>query len=136
MPIVGHGIDIVEVSRIGRMLAEHGHQFLSRCFTPREQEVGRPNDDGSGGGRRYHEHLAARFAAKEAAMKALGTGLAHGISWTDCETINDPTGAPRLLLHNAALAQSHRLGATHWHISLTHIETVAMASVILESRGT
>ena len=128
MPIVGHGIDIVEVARIGRLLAEHGEQFLTRCFTEREQAAG-----GGTKSRRHHEHLAARFAAKEAAMKALGTGLAQGISWTDCEVVNDPTGAPRLLLHNAALAQAHRLGATQWHISLTHIEMIAMASVILES---
>ena len=73
MPIVGHGIDIVEVSRIQRMLDEHGEQFLARCFTDGERAVGE-------GGRRYHEHLAARFAAKEAVMKALGTGLSEGIA--------------------------------------------------------
>ena len=99
MPIVGHGIDIVEVSRIQRMLDEHGEQFLARCFTDGERAVGE-------GGRRYHEHLAARFAAKEAVMKALGTGLSEGIAWTDCEVVREATGAPRLMLFRQALDET------------------------------
>lgn len=125
MPIVGHGIDIVEVARIARMLEEHGDQFLTRCFTSGERAVG-------AGGRRYHEHLAARFAAKEAAMKALGTGLADGISWTDCEVEKLSSGAPKLVFYNAALQAAMRLGAKRWHVSISHADTMAVASVILE----
>ncbi|HNB60393.1 MAG TPA: holo-ACP synthase [Phycisphaerales bacterium] len=125
MPIVGHGIDIVEVSRIQRMLDEHGEQFLARCFTDGERAVGE-------GGRRYHEHLAARFAAKEAVMKALGTGLSEGIAWTDCEVVREATGAPRLMLYREALQAAMRLGATRWHVSLSHSDHYAVASVVLE----
>lgn len=132
MPIVGHGIDVVEVSRVAQMLTEHGDHFLNRCFTAGERVVGR-NPDGNPG-RRYVEHLAARFAAKEAAMKALGTGLSHGVNWTDIEVVKDPEleGAPTLHLYNAARDRAVHIGANHWHVSLSHSETLAVASVIFE----
>lgn len=133
MPIVGHGIDMVEVDRIRAMIDDHAQHFLDRCFTPDEQRVG-VTADGTRG-RRYCEHLAARFAAKEAAMKALGTGLADGIQWTDVEVVKDPRdrGAPTLRLHNAALEVARRLGVTRSHLSLSHTDRAAIASVILES---
>ena len=91
MRIVGHGIDMVSVERIAGMVVEHGQPFLERCFTAGERAY-------MVGGRRYHEHLAARFAAKEAAMKALGTGLSSGVSWHDFEVLREGSGAPRLAI--------------------------------------
>jgi phosphopantetheine--protein transferase-like protein len=86
MRILGHGIDLVEIARIQRMLADHGERFLERCFTPAEREYAEP-------ARRREEHLAARFAAKEAVLKAMGTGLDDGLAWTEIE---DLTGAHRV----------------------------------------
>ena len=123
MRIAGHGIDVVEVARIARMLEEHGERFLDRCFTAAERETG-------AGSRRRAEHLAARFAAKEAVLKALGTGLTRGITWTDIEVVPLPTGQPTVRLHAAAQAIASDRGITEWHLSLTHTEGHAMASVI------
>ncbi len=133
MPIVGHGIDMVDIERISALLDDHAQRFLDRCFTPDEQRVGM--NANATRGRRYAEHLAARFAAKEAALKALGTGLADGIQWTDVEVVKDPRdrGAPTLRLHNAALEVAQRLGVTRSHLSLSHTDSAAIASVILES---
>lgn len=126
MSIVGHGIDMVEVARIAGMLAEHGDRFLERCFTPAEQEIG-------AGSRRRHEHLAARFAAKEAVLKALGTGLTSGIAWTEIEVVKLASGAPTLRLTGAAAIHADRLGVSRWWISLSHTDTHAIASVIAQS---
>lgn len=117
------GIDITEVSRVEQMLANHGQRFLARVFTAQELL-----DAGEGKGKCMH--LAARFAAKEAAMKALGTGLASGITWHDVETIRTPTGAPQLLLHSRAAEIARSLGAHAWTLSLTHTKSVAVAVVI------
>ena len=89
MPIVGHGIDIVETERIRRMCQEHGERFLDRVFTPLEQQYCTANP------KRYYEHLAGRFAAKEAVLKVLGTGWRGGIAWTDIEIVKDTSGQPR-----------------------------------------
>ena len=86
--IIGHGVDIVETARIERMLGDHPERFLERVFTPGEQ-----SDSNS---TRQHEHLAARFAAKEAALKALGTGWSQGIGWTDIEVVRAENGKPSL----------------------------------------
>lgn len=126
MRIVGHGIDLVSVARIAAMLADHQDRFLERCFTPAERRHGE-------GSRRYHEHLAARFAAKEAAMKALGTGLADGISWTDFEVQSTDAGAPVLNVTGRAAAIAQSRGIAEWHISLSHTDQAAMASVIAVS---
>ncbi len=123
MHVVGHGADLVEVERIGAMLDEHGQRFLDRCFTPAEQAY-------KADSRRRVEHLAARFAAKEAVLKALGTGLTGGIAWTDIEVVNAPSGAPRIALRGAAADAAATLGATSWVVSLSHTETHALASVI------
>jgi holo-[acyl-carrier protein] synthase len=128
MRIVGHGIDLVEISRISQMLKEHGEKFLERCFTPEERVY---NQDS----KRYHEHLAARFAAKEAAMKALGTGLSEGLSWTDIQVVSEPNGRPTLDLHRAARDVAVRVGADEWWISLSHTDTHAIASVIAVRTG-
>lgn len=126
MPIVGLGIDLTEVSRISEMVIEHGDHFVERCFTAREADVGR-------GGRRWAEHLAARFAAKEAVLKALGTGLTGGISWTDIEIVVEATGRPTVVLRGAAAARAATLGVSSWHVSLTHTQTHAAAVVVAES---
>lgn len=123
MRIVGHGIDLVENARIAAVLADHEERFLERVFTLAEQAYRADS-------RRRTEHLAARFAAKEAAMKALGTGLASGITWTEVEVQSGPTGAPTLRLHGRAAEVAAGLGITTWHLSLSHTDTHAMASVI------
>ncbi len=126
MAIVGHGIDLVEISRISRLMSENGESFLSRCFTAAEREY-------AGDSRRRDEHLAARFAAKEAVMKALGTGWTAGIAWTDIEVTRDAAGVPGVRLGGAAAQVAERLGIARWRLSLSHTATVAMASAIAES---
>ena len=124
MPILGHGIDIVETTRVKRLVDEHGQRFLDRCFTPAEQEYCARNPV------RYHEHLAARFAAKEAVLKVLGTGWRGGIAWTDIEVLKEPSGQPRIQLSGECLRIANELGIVRWHVSLSHIETHATASAI------
>lgn len=124
MPILGHGIDIVETSRIRKLHEEHGQRFLDRCFTPLEQQYCASN------GKRCYEHLAGRFAAKEAVLKVLGTGWRGGIAWTDIEIVPEPTGQPRIHLSGECARIAAERGIVHWHISISHIETHATASAI------
>jgi holo-[acyl-carrier protein] synthase len=124
MPILGHGIDIVETARIRQMVEEHGHRFLDRCFTPEEQAYCARNP------KRYFEHLAGRFAAKEAVLKVLGTGWRGGIAWTDVEVIKEPSGQPKIVLTGESLRIATGLGIARWHVSISHIETHATASAI------
>ena len=119
--IIGLGIDVVAVERIGRVLAAHGQRFLARCFAP--EEVRRPTDA---------QHVAGLFAAKEAGLKALGTGWGASVSWHDLAVTHDPAGAPRLALRGAALRHAEREGATSVHVSITHAAGVAVAVVIIE----
>jgi len=123
MRIVGHGIDLVETARIAEVLGNHQERFLERVFTAAEQAYRADS-------RRRVEHLAARFAAKEAVMKALGTGLASGITWTEIEVQTEPTGAPGLRLHGRAAEVAAGLGITSWHLSLSHTDSHAIASVM------
>jgi len=124
MPILGHGIDIVETARIKRSVEEHGQRFLDRVFTPAEQRYCAANV------KRYYEHLAGRFAAKEAVLKVLGTGWRGGIAWTDIEVLREPSGQPRIILTGECLRIAGEAGITSWHISISHIETHATASAI------
>jgi holo-[acyl-carrier protein] synthase len=124
MHILGHGIDLVDVARIGEMIDRHGDRFLQRCFTDVERAYCEAST------KRRHEHLAARFAAKEAVLKALGTGWRDGIAWTDIEVVREPSGRPTVKLTGEAANIASRLGVQHWHVSLTHTETQAMASAI------
>jgi holo-[acyl-carrier protein] synthase len=127
MTILGHGIDLVSVQRIAEIADRHGERFLARCFTPAERGY-------SLASRRAHEHLAARFAAKEAALKALGTGWRAGIAWTDAEVISLPSGQPTLLLHGRARQIADEAGIQRWLLSLTHADGYAAASAIALGR--
>ncbi len=124
MSIIGHGIDIVETSRIRRLYYEHAERFLDRVFTPREQEYCKANP------KRFYEHLAGRFAAKEAVLKVLGTGWRGGIAWTDIEIVKDVSGQPGVQLTGECARIATGLGISRWHVSLSHIETHATASAI------
>jgi holo-[acyl-carrier protein] synthase len=124
MPILGHGIDLVETARIRHLHEEHGKHFLDRVFTPAEQAYCAANP------RRYYEHLAGRFAAKEAVLKVLGTGWSGGISWTDIEVVKDPRGQPGIRLTGECARIAEEIGIARWHISISHIETHATASAI------
>ncbi len=125
MRIIGHGIDITETARIAGMLADHPDRFLDRVFTAQEQQD-------AGVGKRRNEHLAARFAAKEAALKALGTGWSQGIGWTDVSVAKLPSGKPMLKVSGRAAELADEIGISIWHVSLTHTDSIAMASVIAE----
>lgn len=124
MNILGHGVDIVEIARIKRMLDDHDEHFIQRCFTDVEQrhaEAGRA---------RRVERYAARFAGKEAILKALGTGLTGGATWTDMQIDVETSGKPVVQLSGLCAEVAAELGITHWHISLSHTAGLAMASVI------
>ncbi len=125
MAIIGHGIDLVEIARIARMAEEHSHHFLDRCFTPAEQAYCLPK-------KRSAEHLAGRFAAKEAILKVLGTGWRGEIAWTDIEILNNSAGKPEVTLTGECARIADLLGIKNWHISISHTEQHAMASAIGE----
>jgi holo-[acyl-carrier protein] synthase len=124
--IVGTGIDIAEVPRIREAIARHGQRFLQRIFTEGEIQYCESKAN-------RVERYAARFAAKEAGMKAIGTGWNHGVRWRDIEVARKPGGRPTLLLHGKAAEFAARLGAINIALSLTHTAEQAMAQVILEN---
>ena len=124
MPILGHGIDIVETSRIRALVDNHGQHFLDRVFTPGEQAYAARNP------KRYFEHLSGRFAAKEAVLKVLGTGWRGGIAWTDVEVVREVSGLPKIVLSGECERIARDLGICRWHVSISHIETHATASAI------
>ncbi len=129
MPVIGHGIDIVETARIRKLIEEHGDHFLNRVFTPAEQQYCNASK------KRSTEHYAGRFAAKEAVLKVLGTGWRGAIAWTDIEITKDLSGQPRILLTGECARLAAENGITHWHLSISHIETHATASAIGERQG-
>lgn len=116
------GVDLIEIARVKEAVARHGDRFLSRVFTPQELAYcgERP------------ESLAARFAAKEAIAKALGSGVwRDGINWTDLEVSRDlESGAPGVLLHGPAQERADRLGLRRWSLSLSHDRERAIAFVV------
>ncbi len=126
--ILGTGIDLAEVARIREAVEKYGRRFLERVFTPGEIAYVETKAN------RY-ERYAARFAAKEAGMKAIGTGWRGGVRWQDFEVRNRRSGRPELLLHGVAAEAARRMGVERIHLSLTHTETVAQAFVILEGTG-
>jgi len=129
MPNLAHGIDLVDIARIDDMLKRHPERFVDRCFTAGEREYADASP------KRRVEHLAARFAAKEAALKALGTGWRSGIAWTDVEVVLLPSGQPTLRLSGEAARLAERRGLTEWRVSLTHAGGFAAASVIATGAG-
>jgi holo-[acyl-carrier protein] synthase len=126
--MIAHGVDIIEVQRIADMLERHGQHFLDRVFTAGEQAY-------AAASRRRHEHLAARFAAKEAVLKAIGTGWRSGIAWTDVEVVPLPSGQPTVRLHGRAMEAAHEQGIANWSLSLSHTSSYAVASAIASMRG-
>ena len=124
--IVGTGIDIAEVPRIGQAIERFGERFLLRIFTAGEI---RYCDSKANRVERY----AARFAAKEAAMKALGTGWNHGVRWRDCEVVRAPGGRPTMTFHGKAGEFAAKMGVNNIALSLTHTTEQAIAQLILES---
>jgi holo-[acyl-carrier protein] synthase len=125
MRIIGHGIDVIETQRLARLLEEHGERFLARCYTEQERNYAQNR-------RRQIEHLAGRFAAKEAIFKALGTGWSGGIAWTDAEVLRLNTGQPTVALHGVCKQVAQEMGITRWWLSISHTEALATASVIAE----
>jgi holo-[acyl-carrier protein] synthase len=123
MNVIAHGIDMVECQRLQGMIDRHGDRFLRRVFTEAERAY-------SLGRKRQIEHLAGRFAAKEAVLKVLGTGWRRGIAWTDIEVRNEPSGAPRVILHGRCREIADELGISSLLISISHIQTHAIASAI------
>ena len=124
--IIGTGVDLAEVDRVRQAIERHGQRFIERIYTPAEIAYAQRKAN------RY-ERYAARFAAKEAGMKAIGTGWKRGVRWRDFEVINLPSGRPTLLFHGVAAQFAESLGVRNIALSLTHTSVQAMAIVILES---
>lgn len=123
--VVGSGIDVLEIERLARALERRGARFAARVFHPAELAACR-------GRRRPAPFLAERFAAKEAVMKAFGTGWAHGVRWVDIE-VRDVAGAARIALHGAVAELARRRGIVRIHLGLGHSRSLAVATVLLES---
>ncbi|HEX6070069.1 MAG TPA: holo-ACP synthase [Longimicrobiaceae bacterium] len=123
--ILGIGIDLVEIARLEQVLVRHGGRAHRRLFTPEEIEY-------CNGAGRPGQSFAARFAAKEAFFKAVGTGWGQGINWTDVEVASAASGAPSLRLHGGARRRMEELGARRTHLTLTHSGSTAAAFLILE----
>ena len=123
MSVIALGIDLVEVARVRDLLTKHGERFKERTFTPGERAYCDANADPA-------MHYAARFAAKEAVSKALGTGFAEGVGWTDIEVVRAASGQPGIVLHGTAARRAEELGITKMLVTLTHTRESAAASVV------
>jgi holo-[acyl-carrier protein] synthase len=123
--IVGLGVDIAEVDRIEAAIRRHGEAFLKRIFTPAEIAYCERH-------RNKAERYAGRFAAKEAAMKALGTGWRRGVRWVDIEVARSSSGKPSVVLHGVAKQVAEQLGVRNISLSITHSGATAFAQVIFE----
>ena len=123
--IVGLGVDIAEVPRIQAAIEHRGQRFLDRVFTPNEIAYCERFKN-------KFERYAGRFAAKEAAMKALGTGWRRGVRWVDLEVVREQSGRPTLALAGEAAKIATGLGVKHISLSITHTEAQALAQVIFE----
>jgi len=123
MNIIGIGLDATDIPRIAQTLERYGDRFLRRIFTDGEIAYCKRRRDPV-------PHLAGRFAAKEAGMKALGTGHSRGVLWKDLEVVR-VSGPPQLRLHGTAAARAERMGVQSSLLTITHSETLAMAQVIM-----
>jgi len=122
--IIGLGFDATEIPRIASTIGRYGERFTQRIFTPGEIEYCMR--------RRYPEiHFAGRFASKEAAMKALGTGHSQGVLWRDIEVVRQPGGPPQLRLHGGAAKRFAKIGGHTSQLSITHTDTLAFAQAII-----
>ncbi|HUS93177.1 MAG TPA: holo-ACP synthase [Phycisphaerae bacterium] len=126
--VVAHGVDLVDCARLAEVIERHGERFLSRVFTEAELAYCR-------GRKRQIEHLAGRFAAKEAVLKVLGTGWRRGISWRDIEVTNAPSGQPRVALSGECARVAEGLGIRTVLVSISHISTHAIASALGLAEG-
>lgn len=124
--IIGMGVDLAEVQRVRAAIERRGERILRRLFTAKERAYCERS-------RNKYERFAGRFAAKEAAMKALGTGWRRGIRWVDLEVVREPGGRPSLALHGQAKKTGEKLGVEHIALSITHTASLAFAQVIFES---
>jgi holo-[acyl-carrier protein] synthase len=120
------GVDLTEVERMRAAIVRRGERILRRLFTVKERAYCERS-------RNKYERYAGRFAAKEAAMKALGTGWRRGIRWVDLEVVREPSGRPTMVLHGQAKKTGEKLGVKHIALSITHTGTLAFAQVIFES---
>lgn len=123
--ILGIGSDIVDIKRLEQSLAQHGPRFRDRLFTPEEVLYCEPKP-------RAAQHYAGRFAAKEAAFKALGTGWSRGLTWHDVEVIPAQNCPPRIELHGMALGIFTSQGGKQLHLSISHTDLYAVAFVVFE----
>ena len=123
MNVIGIGTDIIEVARIGQMIEKHDELFLRRVYTQTEIDY-------CAGRKAAMQHYAGRWAAKEAGLKALGTGWSKGIQWTDLEVANLPGGKPELKIHGAAQRIAYEQGIQEMQISISHCRAFAVAYVI------
>ena len=123
--IIGTGIDMVEIKRIQSSMDRFGARFLNKVYTADEQAYCLKK-------RKAAESFAARFAAKEAGAKALGTGISYGVTWLEIEVVREPSGRPTLRFHGRAKQIAERLGCARAALSVTHTAELATASVILE----
>jgi holo-[acyl-carrier protein] synthase len=123
--VVGLGTDLVEIERIRRSVERFGEQFIVRIYTAGEIAYCTRKKNSA-------ESFAARFAAKEAGAKALGTGISRGVSWQELEVGREPGGRPTLLLHGRAAEIARQLGIARLSLSLTHTRELAMAFVVAE----
>jgi holo-[acyl-carrier protein] synthase len=126
MSLVAVGLDLTEISRVRDLLERHGERFKERTFTVEERAYCESCSDSA-------PHYAARFAAKEAVSKALGTGFAQGVSWLDIEVLRSEVGQPSLRLHGVAAQRAEALGIRQWMLSLSHSRDTAAASVAAAS---
>jgi holo-[acyl-carrier protein] synthase len=128
MHILGVGTDIVECLRIAQMIERHGELFINRVYTDAEIEYCRSRLAAM-------QHYAGRWAAKEAVLKALGTGWRRGIHWRDVEIANDADGKPSVKLRGAAREVMEQAGIRHLHLSISHCRSHAVAYAIAEGDG-
>jgi holo-[acyl-carrier protein] synthase len=124
--ITGVGTDIVQVERIGKMRSATAQRFMQRLLTPAEAAYCRSHADAT-------ERIAGRFAAKEAVLKALGTGLGGGVTWRQIEILPDAKGAPRATFKGAIAKRLRALGATRCHLSISHQGGYAVAFAVIEA---
>lgn len=123
MKIIGLGTDIVEIVRIGQMVERHGEVFLDRVYTEEEIRYCRKRKE-------MYQHLAGRWAAKEAVMKTLGTGWGKGVSWKDIEVRTDQMGRPTILLNGGTKEVAQKQGIDEVLITISHCRTFATATAV------